>query len=128
MTTGLSTQGPSSAAVAALIARLRQFTAERDWDQFHSPKNLSTAIQIEAAELAALFLWKTDLESHSVAKENTPRLAEEAADTLIYLLLLCDKCEIDLIAATWDKIGKNESNYPIPISKGNARKHKAISS
>ena len=103
-------------AIEALLA----FRSERDWEQFHDPKNLATALSIEASELNELFLWKSASES----READPmRVREEVADVLAYALLLCHAFEIDPEQAVLDKIVINEEKYPVEKSKGVATKY-----
>lgn len=97
-----------------LQAQLRHFAAERDWQPFHTPKNLSTALVVEAAELAEIFQWQTPEESRTahedaVAKQ---RIGEEVADVLLYLLQVADHCQIDVSQAVRDKLAKNAVKYP----------------
>ena len=100
----------------ALIA----FRDERDWAQFHTSKDLATAIGIEAAELNELFLWKQGQEAEGVDRE---RIKEELADVMAYTLLLAEKHGIDMKNAVLDKIEKNAIKYPVLRSFGNARKY-----
>lgn len=104
---------------------LADFARERDWDQFHTPKNLATATVCEAGELAEIFQWMTESESEEVM--NDPKLGEEVrdemADVLLYLLRLADKLGIDLEAAMLAKIQKNGEKYPIDLSRGSAEKY-----
>jgi NTP pyrophosphatase (non-canonical NTP hydrolase) len=91
---------------------LREFAAARDWQQYHTPKNLAMAMIVEAAELVEHFQWLTPEESRRLPPEKLAEVREEAADTLIYLVELADALEIDLIAAARDKIAKNAVKYP----------------
>lgn len=102
-----------------LACRLRAFRDARDWSRFHSPKNLALSVSIEAAELLEQFQWKSELESLSPAE--VASAADEAADVLIYLLLLCDRLGIDLGASTAAKIDRNEGRFPIsePVDGAN---------
>ena len=93
---------------------LRQFAAARDWQQFHSPKNLAMAMIVEAAELVEHFQWLTPEQSRSLAPEKLADVRDEVADTLIYLVELADALDIDLIAAARDKMAKNAIKYPAP--------------
>ncbi len=106
-------------------AKLAAFAEERDWDQFHSPKNLSTALMCEAGELAEIFQWMSGAESATAMTD--PLIAEairdEIADVQLYLLRLADKLNIDVEAAMASKIAKNALKYPIEKSKGNAQKY-----
>lgn len=97
-----------------LQAELRHFAAERDWQPFHTPKNLTTALMVEAAELAEMFQWQTPEESRT-AHENAgakQRIGEEVADVLLYLLQVADHCQIDVSQAVQDKLAKNAVKYP----------------
>lgn len=110
-------------ALAALALRLRQFAAERDWDQFHSPKNLAMALTGEAGELAAEFQWLSEAQSWRPEPERMTRVQEEAADVLLYLVRLADQLKFDLVEAADRKIGINESRYPADKVFGSARKY-----
>jgi len=103
--------------------RLRQFAKERDWDQFHSPKNLSMALSAEVAEIVEHFQWLTEEQSRSLPEEKLGEVETELADTLIYLVRLADKLDIDLLAAAKNKIDVNEQKYPVDKAKGNAKKY-----
>ena len=106
--------------IKALIA---QFIKERDWEQFHSPKNLSMAIAIEAAELMEMFQWMTVDEAVAQSKqpELRSRIEEEIADIAIYVLSLCNTLGLDLSAAISSKIEKNRNKYPKEACKGKWR-------
>jgi NTP pyrophosphatase (non-canonical NTP hydrolase) len=95
-------------------AALRHFAAERDWQPFHTPKNLSTALMVEAAELAEIFQWMTPEESQqaSLDPERKARIADELADVLLYLLQVADHCEVDLARATAHKLARNAERFP----------------
>jgi NTP pyrophosphatase (non-canonical NTP hydrolase) len=104
---------------------IRTFSEVRDWDQFHTPKNLVLAATTELGELAELFLWKTDqeVETFLQSQEGKQQISEEIADVAIYLMRLCQKTEIDFIEAIRSKIAINEVKYPIEKSKGNSQKY-----
>jgi NTP pyrophosphatase (non-canonical NTP hydrolase) len=102
---------------------LRKFAADRDWDQFHSPKNLSMALSAEAAEIIEHFQWLTEEQSNHLPNEKLQAVETELADTLIYLIRLADKLDIDLLAAAQSKIEVNEKKYPVDKAKGNAKKY-----
>ncbi len=121
MTISHLTGGPT--ALEALRDALRQFAAERDWDQFHSPKNLAIALSVEAAELLEHFQWMPDAESSTVAPDKKARITEEVADVLIYLVRLADKLEIDLLTAASDKIRLNAEKYPVEKARGSRKKY-----
>ncbi len=93
---------------------LREFTAARDWRQYHSPKNLAMAMIVEAAELVEQFQWMTPEQSMALTPEQHAAVRDEVADTLIYLVELADVLDIDLIAAARDKMAKNAIKYPAP--------------
>jgi dCTP diphosphatase len=112
-----------SQVLSELAQRLRQFAAERDWDQFHSPKNLAMALVAEAGELAAEFQWLTEAQSREPNAEEFARIRAEAADVLNYLVRLSDKLGIDLIAAAFEKIEDNERRYPIDTVRGSSKKY-----
>jgi NTP pyrophosphatase (non-canonical NTP hydrolase) len=97
-----------------LQAELRHFAAERDWQPFHTPKNLSTALMVEAAELAEIFQWQTPEESRLSHQDagDKQRIGEEVADVLLYLLQVADHCQIDVAKAVRDKLAKNAIKYP----------------
>lgn len=103
--------------------RLRKFAVARDWDQFHSPKNLSMALSAEVAEVVEHFQWLTEEQSKSLSAEKLLEVGEELADTLIYLVRLADKLDIDLLSVTNSKIEINEKKYPVEKAKGNAKKY-----
>lgn len=104
-----------------LRQRLAEFAAVRDWDQFHSPKNLAMALIAEAAELVEHFQWLTELQSHQLSPEKRQAVSLELADILIYLIRIADKLDIDLMAAAQTKIQINETRYPAEKVKGDAR-------
>jgi dCTP diphosphatase len=95
-----------------------KFRDERNWAQYHDPKNLSQALGIEAAELQEIFLWKTAEESRNLSAKDIARASEEIADIFIYLTYLCKEFKIDLFDATLKKIEKNAVKYPIEKSGG----------
>jgi len=103
--------------------RLRQFAEDRDWDQFHSPKNLSMALSVEVAEIVEHFQWLTEKQSKHLPKDKLDEVEAELADTFIYLVRLADKLGIDLIVAAQNKIEVNEQKYPVGKAKGNAKKY-----
>jgi dCTP diphosphatase len=98
--------------LTSLRDALRDFSAARDWRQYHTPKNLAMAMIVEAAELVEHFQWSTPEESLRPAPDKLAEIRDEVADTLIYLVELADALDIDLIAAARDKIAKNALKYP----------------
>ncbi len=105
-----------------LRQRLAKFAAMRDWDQFHSPKNLAMALIAEAAELVEHFQWLTEEQSQLLSPEKKQAVSHELADVLIYLIRIADKLDIDLMAAAQSKIEINETRYPVARVKGDARR------
>lgn len=103
--------------------RIRKFAEDREWDQFHSPKNLSMALSAEVAEIVEHFQWLTEDQSKSLPNKKLEEVETELADTLIYLIRLADKLNIDLITAANSKIEVNEQKYPVSKAKGNAKKY-----
>jgi dCTP diphosphatase len=112
-----------SEALRALQQRLAAFAAARDWDQFHSPKNLAMALSVEAAELVEEFQWLTEEQSKSLDAERLERVRLELADVFIYLLRLADKLDVDLVRAAEEKITHNERKYPAERVRGDSRKY-----
>ncbi|MEJ8856216.1 nucleotide pyrophosphohydrolase [Variovorax robiniae] len=106
-----------------LIQRLRQFAHERDWEQFHSPKNLASALAVEAGELLEHFQWISDEQSRTLSLDKRAEISAEVADVFLYLLQLADKLGIDLADAADRKLAINESKYPVDLSRGNSKKY-----
>ena len=113
----------------ALIKQILAFRDERDWAQFHTPKNLAAALAVEAAELQELMLWKGEEEvDHLVSSKNGHvKFSDEIADVLIYALLFCDAAGIDPDAAVRIKLKKNAGKYPVDLAKGSAKKYTEFS-
>jgi len=105
-----------------LRQRLAAFAAARDWDQFHAPKNLAMALIAECAELVEHFQWLTEEQSTMLTPAKIAAVRLELADILIYLVRISDKLNIDLLAATRDKIAINEERYPAEKVRGDARR------
>jgi len=105
--------------------RLQKFADERDWEQFHNPKNLAMALSVEASELIEIFQWLTPEESLSIKLNSLKfeEVSDEIADVALYLLRLADKLDIDIETAINNKLDKNTLKYPIGKSKGNAKKY-----
>jgi len=103
--------------------KLEQFAVERDWNRFHTPKNLVMALSVEAGELMEEFQWLTEEEIRTLTDESRARITDECADVLNYLVRLSSKLGIDLIAAAHAKIVKNAEKYPVEKAKGSARKY-----
>jgi NTP pyrophosphatase (non-canonical NTP hydrolase) len=109
--------------LASLRDLLREFARERDWDQFHSPKNLATALAVEAAELLEPFQWLTEQQSQALPPQQAEAVRKELADVLIYLVRLADKLDVDLLKAAHEKLAENAAKYPVAKSRGSSRKY-----
>ncbi len=103
--------------------QLRQFADDRNWDQFHSPKNLSMALIAEAAELVEHFQWLTEEQSKSLKQDQLAKVKEELADIQIYLIRIADKLDVDLIDAVENKIEANNKKYPADKVRGSSKKY-----
>ena len=109
--------------VQELQTALRRFAEERDWGQFHTPKNLAASLSIEAAEVLEHFQWLTDEQSQNLSPEQRDKVALEIADVLLYLLQLADKLQIDPVAAAKNKLALNAEKYPVGKARGSSRKY-----
>jgi NTP pyrophosphatase (non-canonical NTP hydrolase) len=103
-----------------LSEKVLKFTQDRDWDQFHNPKDLAIAISIEASELLEAFLWKKPKEAKS------EKIKEELADIINYAILLADKCNLDIYKIVSEKLQINSEKYPIEKAKGTAKKYNEL--
>lgn len=110
-------------SIEDLRARIHAFVQERDWAQFHTPKNLAMAMIVEAAELVEQFQWDTPQESSQLTPEKREAVAHELADTFVYLLRLAEVLDIDLLAATQKKIDLNAKKYPADKVRGSNAKY-----
>ena len=110
-------------SLVELRQKINDFVHERDWAQFHSPKNLAMAMIVEAAELVEHFQWDTIQESYDLSAEKRQEVAHELADTFVYLLRLAEVTGIDLIQAANDKIALNAIKYPVDKAKGSNAKY-----
>ena len=108
--------------VAQLKDALRDFARRRDWEQFHSPKNLAMAMSVEAAELVEHFQWLTEQQSRELDLKTRAEVAMEMADVFIYLLRLADQLDIDLMQSAQSKMAINEDRYPVELSRGKAKR------
>jgi dCTP diphosphatase len=106
-----------------LARRLEQFANDRDWKQFHSPKNLSSALSVEAAELLENFQWLTEEQSRSLPTERRDAVRQEIADVLLYLIQLSTSLEIDPVEAAREKLILNEHKYPADKARGTSKKY-----
>lgn len=109
--------------IEGVLQKIRRFRDERDWMQFHNPKDMAAAIAIEAAELQELFLWKSPAESYQVAVTKRQQVEDEIADIATYLFELADNLSIDLLSAMTSKIDKNAIKYPAERVRGNSAKY-----
>ncbi len=106
-----------------LIKSIRNFSKIRDWDQFHSPKNLAMALSVEVAEIVEHFQWLTQAQSNNLDSAKLAEIKEEIADVMIYLTRLADRLGIDPVQAAEEKIRLNEKRYPVEKARGNAVKY-----
>ena len=102
---------------------IREFTRERDWDKFHTPKNLATSVSIEAAELLEQFQWLQTGVASELGEKRLTDVRHEMADVLVYLIRLADKLDINLVASAWEKLELNRAKYPADKVKGDSRKY-----
>ena len=107
----------------ALIENIRRFEQERDWQQFHSPKNLACALSVEAVELLEHFQWLSEAQSRDLGETKAAAVRDELADVFIYLLQLADSLGVELIAAAEDKLAVNAVKYPVEKAIGNNKKY-----
>jgi dCTP diphosphatase len=114
---------PNPHGLTQLRDALREFAAERDWDQFHSPKNLAAALSVEAAELLERFQWLTEDESRNLPPAELEKVRQEMADVLNYLVRLADKLDVNLLEAAREKIKLNAQKYPADAVRGSAKKY-----
>lgn len=108
---------------SAMREYLRQFAKERDWEQFHSPKNVVMALSVEAAELLEHFQWLSEDQSQNLDPDSLAAVAEEIADVQLYLVRLADRLGVDILQAVNAKTLKNEARYPADKVRGSARKY-----
>jgi len=102
---------------------LRRFADERDWSQFHSPKNLACALSVEAGELLECFQWLSEEQSRTLSKAEREAVSGEVADVFLYLLQLADKLDMDLVDAAKKKLVINAEKYPVAQARGTAKKY-----
>ncbi len=119
--------GRSMTAFESIQKKIISFRNERDWRQFHDPKNLAEALSIEAGELLENFLWKTTEQSRNLTAEELKNVKEELADIFIFLTYLSEEYKIDLMEMVEKKIAKNEEKYPVEKARGSAKKYTAFS-
>ncbi len=109
--------------IEELKLKLREFAQERDWEKFHSPKNLSMALSVEASELVENFQWMTEKQSFNLDPKRHAAVAFELADIFIFLLRLSDQLNVDLMEVTKRKMELNNKRYPIDMVKGSSKKY-----
>jgi dCTP diphosphatase len=115
--------------IETIQKQIADFATEREWDQFHTPKNLAMALTVEASELMEIFQWKTSDESKAILKDElrSEQVEEEIADILIYALRFANVLNIDVDEAIQKKIVKNAKKYPVEKAKGNSLKYNQLS-
>ena len=109
--------------ISKIQSQLEKFAVDRAWEQFHTPKNLSMALSVEASELVEIFQWLKPEESNSPSQKQIQEINSEVADIAMYLLRFCSLLGIDIEEAIEKKLEKNAVKYPINLSKGNAQKY-----
>lgn len=112
--------------ISVITEKIKKFSGERDWMQFHDPKNMAVSITLEASELLEHFQWKTTEEVEKYAKQNCAEIKDEIADIALYLFELADNLGISLIDAMDQKLKKNEMKYPIEKAKGKHTKYNKL--
>lgn len=114
--------------IEKMLKYQRKFIEDRNWEQFHSPKNIAMALNVESSELLEIFQWIKEEHSWKVMTESKSSKAvkDEVADVFYYLLRICDLLDIDLEKAFWEKTKQNEEKYPVDKSKGNAKKYNEL--
>ena len=114
------------ADLESIQQKIISFRNERDWAQFHDPKNLAEALSIEAGELLENFLWKTTEQSRNLTAEELKNVKEELADIFIFLTYLSEEYKIDILSEVNKKIAKNETKYPLDKAKGSSKKYTVL--
>jgi dCTP diphosphatase len=105
---------------------VRDFAAARDWEQFHSPKNLAMALSAEAGELLEVFQWLTEEQSRNLEPKARAAASEEIADILLFLVRLADRLDVDPVAAAHRKLAANAEKYPVEKSRGSSKKYNEL--
>jgi NTP pyrophosphatase (non-canonical NTP hydrolase) len=106
-----------------LAKEIKEFAKNRDWEQFHSPKNLSMALVVEASELMEIFQWLTPEESEKLTRTQFAKVKDEIGDVMIYLVRLADCLSISPVGAAHEKLHKNKDRYPVEKARGSAKKY-----
>lgn len=114
---------PKQDVLVALRDEVRAFVRERDWDQFHTPKNLAVSLCVEAAELLEPFQWLATGSASELTDLKRDQVRYEMADVMVYLIRLADKMDVDLAAAVLEKLELNRAKYPVDKARGDARKY-----
>ena len=114
---------PETLDIPQLQKRLRAFAAARDWEKFHTPKNLAMALVAEGGELLEVLQWLTDEDAMALGEKDRARVSEELADIQIYLVRLADVMDVSIPQAIEAKLAANAEKYPVDLSKGNATKY-----
>ncbi len=109
--------------LSSIEKQLLDFAKARDWDQYHSPKNIAMALSVEAAELVEIFQWKTEAQSATLNEQDLQAARHEIADVFLYLLTISRVLDIDILGAAQEKLELNGQKYPVEKSKGNALKY-----
>jgi NTP pyrophosphatase (non-canonical NTP hydrolase) len=112
--------------VQNLIEDIKAFNRERDWEQFHSPKNLSMALSVEVAELVEVFQWLTQEQSRRLSPAKKQAIEEEIGDVTILLLMLADELGVDVLEAARKKLQRNRAKYPVEKARGRAEKYNEL--
>lgn len=126
--TDTDTSSGAVPSLADLQALIRKFCDDRDWDQFHNPKDLSISLALEAAEVMEHFQWKDAAEMAHHAKHRKEDIADELADVFYWVLLLSSKLDVDLVKAFERKMAKNEAKYPVDKARGSHKKYTELTS
>jgi len=109
--------------VKNLQEKIAQFVSDRDWHQFHNPKDLAISLNLEASEVLEHFQWKSEKEMLEYVKTHKEEVSDELADVLYWVLLMANNMDIDVVAASEKKLEKNAKKYPVEKSKGNHKKY-----
>jgi NTP pyrophosphatase (non-canonical NTP hydrolase) len=109
--------------VKSYQSKLKEFAKERDWDQFHSPKNIACALSVEASELLEIFQWLSDDQSRKLSEKQLDEVRDEVSDVFLYLVKLADMLDLNLSESLDNKMIKNEKKYPADMVKGSSRKY-----
>lgn len=115
--------GHDEVSLKELQAKIRQFVDDRDWDQFHNPKDMALSLVLEAAEVMEHFQWKNQKEMESHIKKHKNDVADELVDVLYWVLRMVDRFDIDILGAFENKMAKNAAKYPIEKAKGSHKKY-----